>query len=542
VKAHTIPTSLLLLALAFVCLQGFCAAETIRFDEEGVTLLPAEDGSSENILAIGASGKVFHRTGNPVDGARTVPVPGTAIRLYLWEEVLPGGRKLSFYAVSRDGVEISGRVRATTYSIRLAGGSFDPLAESRPVSPVLRADSSNTLFLVQFVTTPLPRFGTVITAMGGRIHRFLTDHTFLVEMAPGVSKQVEALPFVRWVGPYHPEYRVEAELRAALAGRSGSLETQRYSIMICERSDARQRAVARLIGKMGGLPHFITPGGIRLEATLNHDQLLAVARSNAVQYIDRWGGPGETDMNIVRSVGGADFLEGLMGWTGQGVRGEIFDTELRTTHQEWPYSPIIHSSGTSGSYHGTACYSINFAQGIDSAARGMLPDGEGIFFLYSESSQFGGPKSRYTINEELTDPAGPYRAVFQTSSVGSSRTLYYTTISAETDDYLFYYPILSTQSQSNAGDQMSRPQAWAKNIVSVGGVYHYGTTNRSDDRWNSGASIGPAEDGRIKPDLAYFYDGIRAAYGSSDSSYTEFGGTSAATPETAGHFGLLFQM
>ena len=135
--------------------------------------------------------------------------------------------------------------------------------------------------------------------------------------------------------------------------------------------------------------------------------------------------------------------------------------------------------------------------------------------------------------------------VFQTASVGSSLTTEYTTISAEVDDYLFLYPLLSTQCQGNTCNPASRPQAWAKNIVSVGGIYHQGTADRCDDHWNDPegcGSTGPAADGRIKPDLAFFFDGIRAAAPASDTAYTEFGGTSAATAMTAGHFGLLFQM
>ncbi len=46
----------------------------------------------------------------------------------------------------------------------------------------------------------------------------------------------------------------------------------------------------------------------------------------------------------------------------------------------------------------------------------------------------------------------------------------------------------------------------------------------------TGASIGPAADGRIKPDLAFFYDSIFSAHSASDTSYTQFGGTSSATP------------
>ncbi len=532
--------------LFFVLISLLCFAGSLRAGEnlsrqEAALGARLENQSGVNCL-ITAGGVVFHRTTREVENLRTEFVPASDIQIYLWDENLPSGRSQAFYAVSRDGENINGRVRATTYTVRMSDHSFDPLEQAPVVAHALSARSTNSLYLVQFISTPLIEYRLDIESLGGQIHRFLTDHTFLVEISRNEVEQVDALPYVRWTGPYHPEYRVEKFLRRALVGAAPRLLEQRYSIMVCSRDHDRQVDVANLILNLGGLVHFTTPGGYRMEATLTHEQLLEVVHSNDVQYVDRWGGPGEMDMNIVRSVGGADYLEGLTGWSGEGVRGEIFDTELRTTHQEWPNAPIIHSNGTSGSYHGTSCYSINFAQGVDSSARGLVPSGQGIFFLYSESSQFGGSKSRYDANQELIDPAGPYRAVFQTSSVGSSRTTLYTTISAETDDYLFQYPVLSTQSQSNAGDQMSRPQAWAKNIVSVGGIYHYGTADRSDDRWNYGASIGPAEDGRVKPDVAYFYDGIRAAYGSGNSSYTDFGGTSAATPETAGHFGLLFQM
>ena len=534
----------LFILLAIMCMPAtLCAEESANAQpfEGRASLLPSQDQDSANRL-VTSGGEVFHSTDNPVKNLRTVSIPESTTQLYLWEESLPGKKAQAYFAISPDGMHLKGRVRATTYKVRLSGHTFDPLTQKIEMEPILAARPHNTLHLVQFMTTPIEEFLSPITRMGGKVHRFLTDHAFVVEMSPETRNEVAKLPFVRWVGPYHPAYRVEEHLRSALTGISPALEEQRYSIMICERNHSRQENLASMIRDLGGVVHFTTPKGYRLEATLTHDQLMEVVHANETQYIDRWGGPGELDMNIVRQVGGADYVEGLTGWTGQGVRGEIFDTEVRTSHQEWLYSPIIHSSSSSGSYHGTSCFSINFARGIDTNARGLLPDGQGIFFRYSESTQFGGSKSRYDICQELIDPLGPYRAVFQTASVGSTRTPNYNTVSAEVDDYLFLYQVLSTQSQSNAGDQWSRPQAWAKNMVAVGGIYHYGTATRTDDHWGYGASIGPADDGRIKPDLAYFYDQIRAAYASSNSSYTDFSGTSAATPTTSGHFGLLFQM
>jgi len=498
--------------------------------------------SGEYALATGA-GHVFHRTRQPIHALRTLDMPRASVQLHTWQEETANGGREDYFAYSQGGVALLGRVQPTEYLVRLEHARFDPLRGAQPlVAGLLAADANNTLHLVQFHATPLPEFREAIQAAGGKVLRFLTDHTFLVEMSTSAHKRVAALPYVRWVGAYHPEYRVEGVLREALQGRALRLEPQRYSIMVGERGAARQSEVAALVRTLGGTVELIEPGGLRVEATLTQAQLERLLRSNAVQYIDRWGGPGELDMNNVRQVGGAQHLEEVKGFTGQGVRGEVFDTELRTTHQEWATPPIIHSTGTTGSYHGSSCYSINFAQGVNVNARGLLPSGQGIFYRYNESTQFGGTKSRYDINRELIDPSGPYRAVFQTSSVGSAQVTGYTTISAEVDDYLFQYPILSTQSQSNTGNQNSRPQAWAKNIVSVGGMYHYDNTDRGDDRWNGGASVGPAADGRLKPDLSYYYDAILSTANTSDTSYTNFSGTSAATPMTAGHFGLLFQM
>lgn len=503
-----------------------------------------DKGSDEAYGIALPNGKVIHKTNDKIVNLKTISIEGESTQLYTWDEDRGNGKNQPYYAISRDGKSLASRVRATSYDIKLRAHIFDPLKGLPKISPKLSSDFDNALYLVQFHTTALPTFRKKIKSLSGKVHRYLADHTFIVEMNADTRSQVSALPYVRWVGEYHPEYRLEKPLRDAIKGKADRLESQRYSIMLTEKGKEIQGSIKKKILSLGGKIDLEMPKGYRIEATLDQDQLQAISQENEVQFIDRWGGPGETDMNIVRAVGGANYLEGLQGWTGQGVRGEIFDTEIRTTHQEWLNPPIIHSTGTTGSAHGTSAYSNVFAQGVDPDARGILPDGQGIFFRYSESSQFGGPISRYDINQQLTDPAGIYQAVFQTSSVGSARTTDYTTVSAEVDDYLFLHPILSLQSQSNAGARPSRPQAWAKNIVSVGGFYHQGTEARTDDAWYSGngGSIGPADDGRIKPDLAFFYDGIRSANSSSDTSYSNFGGTSSATPQTAGHFGMMFQM
>jgi len=491
------------------------------------------DGARTTLALDGAV--PFHATTDRVLEPRLVDIPDSPGVAAVWQEARPDGTVADCYAISLDGRRFA-RERETNYQLVLRYAMFDPTVSAPYVAPALRANAESELRIVQFVTPPLEAYRRALADRGATGWKFLPNHACVVKMSPAACAAVAQLPFVRWVGSVQPAYKIEEEILAQLQNGE-PVAPRRYSIMVYERGAAAQDRVSRQIAAMGGEVHGTTPEGFRLEATLTLEQVRAIASLDDVMFIDRKG-PVEVDMDIVRQIGGADFIESTLGFTGQGVRAEVADTELDVTHPEWSAPPIIHIPGDAGTDHGTSVYGILFARGASPQARGLIPDGVGIFA--ESSSLLGGGPTRYQRTWEIVDPNGPYQCVFQTNSTGDGRTTQYTTISAEMDDILFLYDILVCQSQSNAGTQDSRPQAWAKNIVSVGGFYHYDTLSRADDHWGSGASIGPASDGRIKPTLAHFYDDIYTT--TAGGGYTQFSGTSGATPIVAGHFGLLFQM
>ncbi len=450
--------------------------------------------------AIEFDGITIHTTTYLIRNPQALALPGSRGVVLLWGEELPDGRLIPTYAISLDGRRFA-RVREASATLRLRYAEFDPLVRPPEVAPALAADGASELAIVQFRTRPLAEYATAIRDLGGQVYTPLADQALIARLPAAARAELSRLPLVRWVGPVHPAYKIEAEILAPLAA-SGTLAPRRYSIMLYERGPEAQARVATAIEAAGGLVHGTTPAGFRLEATLDGAQLLAAARRDEVMFIDRKGEM-EADMDIVRVIGGSDYIHKTLGFLGTGVSGEVMDTELELTHPEWAHPPLVHLPG-GDIVHGTRVFGIVFAQGLNPRARGLLPDGQGIF-AYRTPLLGGGP-TRYQHTAELVDPAGPYRAVFQTDSTGDPLSTEYTTISAEMDDILFLYDIVITQSQSNDGDQGSRPQAWAKNIVSCGGIKHHDTLDRSDDRWDGYASIGPAADGRIKPDLAHFCD------------------------------------
>ena len=422
--------------------------------------------------------------------------------------------------------------------IRLQGVDFDPLqgASTTPGSSghaLPPPGTRETAYIVQFHTQALEAYQQELRELGARVAVPVPDHALIVRMSPATAKRVAELPYVRWIGSYQAAHRLDDTVEAELSSR-GSTGTRRYNVLALERDTTS--AIAEQIRGLGGV--VWNQGRSRLlVADLDRLQLAVVAELPGVLFIDHWSEP-ENDMDQIRTTQGADFLEGVPGYTGQGVRGEVIDDGVRATHEDFQANPpLIHVSNNPDFNHGTLTYAIVFGDGAsDPQARGLLPDAEQPIFMSRHHMT-----DRYAHTEELVDPSDVYRAVFQSASWGNARTTEYTSVSADLDEILFDLDILVAQSQSNAGDQESRPQAWAKNVVAVGGINGHNTLTETDDDW-AAASIGPAADGRIKPDLSNFYGFLWTADDDHDTDHRNFGGTSGSTPATAGHFGLLFQM
>ena len=239
--------------------------------------------------------------------------------------------------------------------------------------------------------------------------------------------------------------------------------------------------------------------------------------------------------------GGGNCIQSQAGYTGAGVNAHIYEG-VEASHPDFTGSVTnVRSSGNAQS-HGHCTAGIVFGNGSSNpAVRGMAPDA-GKFYTNYGSVQ----GSRYQVVDDLVNI---HNVSHTTASWGGSRTFFYTATSASADDIVFDHDIVWTQSQSNAGNQDSRPEAWAKNVFSIGGVDHNNNNNPADDSWQAGnASTGPASDGRIKPTLCAYYDSIGTSdrtggsgY-SNNSWYSNFGGTSGATPIVAGHNVIAIEM
>ena len=476
----------------------------------------------------------------PADLVRTIDIPGSPARAVLWTAANGGPVN---YVVTEDGISYSRPAQADP-RLYLRYQTFDPLVDRLDIPDDLRADPRGRLYIVQYWTQGLAAYRSFVAGLGGDILFHMPRHANVVAMDPGLAEVVAGLPFVRAVSPFHPAFRLEPELRALLAsGRAGSVKV---NLLTTRRGPVAQGPVAAWVRAQGGTVVHVSKETYLMTVTLPSRRLGELAGLEQVQWVDRWTPiESEGDMDIARAFHGANHIETQVNALGQGVRVEVLDGGCDENHPDMQ-NFLVHSPTNTPSSHGSACSGIVLGSGAgNSAARGAMPLAT---LMIGDYSYYAGG-SRYAHSAELVNASLSYQCVLQSNSWGNTRTFFYTSISQDVDTILFDLEDLSIlQSQSNAGNQDSRPQAWAKNIISVGGIRHANTLSKGDDSWNFGASIGPAADGRIKPDLASFYDSILCADWSGSSGYSSgnytssFGGTSGATPIVAGHLGLYYQL
>ncbi len=439
---------------------------------------------------------------------------------------------------------------ARAQSIRLRAMHFDPLEAAPELPGVLAADPESGLWVVQFRGPSRDTWRAAVRGVGGHVASFLPDQAHVVRIAPRDVEKVRSLPFVRWVGGYAPAFRMEPGLAAAMVG--GAVPAQAdYDVVLVDKHRDKPglfQAVAALGGIVAEPPH----GGLVVRLLLSARQFAAIARRDEVLWIERGYGT-EVDakprrrarssalpMDNARVQTGADHLEAMAGMTGQGLVAHTYEG-LQTSHPDFTNLPQdICSAGPTD--HGHAVAGILLGNGTSiSLARGMLPDAQGLYTAHNFCFD-----SRYVVYGEVVDAGG----VLSTASWGTIFTsTTYNAQSAALDDAIFDHDLAITQSQSNTGSQLSRPEAWAKNVISCGAVDHGDDADPSNDSWAAGnASIGPASDGRIKPDLVGYDDEIMTSDRTGADGYTiadffpSFGGTSGATPMVGGSVGLAIQM
>lgn len=375
------------------------SAHAQNWAKAGPVLRTSQAGEAHQLRI--ADGPVIRASQNPIFDAQAFATDDNQELFLTWNEANPLGGVDPFYAVRLDDGSFT-RPRQADHTIHLRYSSFDPLDRTPVIVQGLGAAAGQNLYLVQYLTPTIESFNQSLTKFGGTVVGFMPSQTQIVSLPPESIDAVQALPFVRWVGSFHPAYRMDQALVHEFEFGQTPKAPRRFRILVTETGLAVKNAVGARIEAMGGQIDSLYAEGRLFEATLTAEQLRGVAQMDEVLYIDLWSAP-EVDMDVVREIGGANHMESIAGFTGQGVRAEAFDTGVLTSHGDFQANPPLMHGANGSTGHGTSVYGINFGDGTGNAsARGMLPDAEqGIMASFERVT------NREAHTAELVDPDGP---------------------------------------------------------------------------------------------------------------------------------------
>ena len=480
--------------------------------------------------------------------------------------------------------------------IHLKYADFDPLAGEPALPPDLRTTphaGQVAYYLVQFEGPIEPSWRSGLEALGMQAIEYIPDFAFLIRATPEMANTAAHLVHVRWVGLFHPAYRLDPRLLKSPP--SGAVRVQLFP-------DEPAAPVEDEIVKAGG--RINEANGESFNATLSPGAIRRIARQRGVAWIEP-----KLERKLHNNVG-----RGIMNvpslWTGYGIFGSgetvaVADTGLDTGslstisadfygrvfkyyklgrpskwddpngHGTHVCGSVLGNGSLSGSNPATHNYSTSFA--------GSAPEAQLI--IQSILDVLGGLGGIPANLGDLFLPPYNVGARIHSNSWGAANAGLYDTDARNLDTFAWNHKDMTILfSAGNEGidansngvidlDSMSTP-ATAKDCITVGAIENYRLSGgaqstygaywptdypadpiKSDRVSNNSSGMvafssrGPCDDGRIKPDICSpgtniisarsHVSGAGTLWGVYDANYVYSGGTSMSTPLTAGSCALL---
>jgi subtilisin family serine protease len=474
--------------------------------------------------------------------------------------------------------------------VRVPGYVFDPLREGEPqLAPAQRAQPGDAgLQLVQLVGPPKRDWYAALEGTGVQVLQYYPHNSYLVWSEGGASARLEALPFVRWVGAFHPAYKLGSTLGQARTDGSGRIQNLVAFVYTGGEIQALASRLAATAGELVRTSKASADGSFEtVELRAHAAAIPALARDPNVIWLGYRSPRPVLDDEMSDQIvagnhpGGAPVLGyaahlATLGVDGSGVIWAISDTGVDWDHPDLAshivggFTPATGANCTIAGQPGSDCpnggHGTHVAGIVAGDATAGFADGAGFLYGLGVAPE----TSIFAINifadislQENTKVAvlgGAIGSNNSWSTTGLAGVGY--TADARLEDILVrdgnldtatvaepFIQVFSAGNSGSGASTITEPKE-AKNIISVANSLN--ARAGSIDSLSGGSSRGPAIDGRKLPTLASPGSLIAStrndtggscasAIAGTSNRYSLCSGTSMASPHAAGSVVLAAQ-
>ncbi len=465
--------------------------------------------------------------------------------------------------------------------IHLHAATFEPLQTNEPM--IAASVPTSPYYLVQFSGPVQALWVQQIEALGGQVLGYIPDNTHVARLDAADVINVRSLPGVRWVGPYQPAYKLAPDL--AINAAQASAGSTMLDLLVLGFSDTAVGALETILRSHGATVRDATqsPVGPLLRITLPPQALAAIIQEPTISWVERYLEPQVTNAEG-RKIMGAEAVWQSYGYFGAGQIIAISDSGLSVQNDLTPdignrlvraFAPsemnlaspqcTAKTTWTDLNGHGTHVAGSVLGNGTRSGSTaanhaytgshaGVAPEAQLVFMALNTDGSTG--IQCIDLNGDFVAKGYQAGARISTNSWGASDAGGYNLLSSLVDDFIWRhkdYFVLYSAGNAGPGAKTVGSPGTAKNVLTVGASENNrpDQSNESDnpDTMAGFSSRGPTADGRIKPDVVApgtWILSTRAAqapddsfWGNFNSDYAFMGGTSMATPLTAGAAALV---
>jgi len=228
--------------------------------------------------------------------------------------------------------------------IKLASVEFDISNVPTP-PPTLKlaraqiAPETKTYWIVKFAGPISPQWRKEINTLGATVTGYVPDNAVIARMDSNVKEKVQKLPYVTWIGPYEPAYKISP----TLMGRTEktppnklatmSIATEKFkpnpigniNVVLHELADPTK--VAKQIEEIGGT--VVSIGKDRIRTSIDPGKISQIANIADIKWIEPYILPKLLN-DVARQILGVQPTLDNHGLAGEGQIVAVADTGLDT--------------------------------------------------------------------------------------------------------------------------------------------------------------------------------------------------------------------